>query len=111
VEDEDMIIKRVDDFDSGNRKSGVLTNENSSQSASKKAPKANPYVKTVRVLQQVERVVALRKKKCVFIYAWNKLQKEVIDYWKDRTTKVPANKLQISEDQRLPLMAYAIIQS
>jgi hypothetical protein len=45
------------------------------------------------------------------MYAWKKIQKEVYDYWKERSTQLPQHKLLVSEDQRLPLMAYAIIQS
>ena len=45
------------------------------------------------------------------MYAWKKIQKEVFDYWEDKETKLPQHKLIVSEDQRLPIMAYAIIKS
>jgi hypothetical protein len=56
-------------------------------------------------------VTSLKKKRTIFIYAWKKIQKEVHDYWKDKSTQLPQYKLAVSEDQRLPLMAYAIINS
>ena len=39
------------------------------------------------------------------------MQKEVIDFWNDKNTKIPESKLALSEDQRLCLMAYVIVQS
>ena len=48
-----------------------------------------PYAKTIKVLQQIEKVISMRKKRTIFMYAWKKLQKEVYDYWGDKSTQVP----------------------
>jgi hypothetical protein len=95
-----------------------MKTENSSSSPKQKgtssdsqSKKVKPYLKTITVLQQVERVIPLRKKKEIFIYSWKKLQKEVLDYWMDKNTKIPEHKLALCEDQRLCLMAYALVQS
>lgn len=59
----------------------------------------------------MDKVTSLKKKRAIFIYAWKKLQKEVNDYWADKDTKVPKNKLILCEDHRLCLMTYVVVQS
>lgn len=44
------------------------------------------------------------------MYVWQKLQKEVYDYWKDKNL-VKREKQILYEDSRLCLMAYVIVQA
>ena len=60
---------------------------NNPESPEKEQPK--PYLKTITILQQIDKVTSLRKKRTIFMYSWKKIQKEVYDYWKDRSTQLP----------------------
>ena len=47
------------------------------------------------------------KKRDTMHYVWNKIQEEVNNFWQDKSIVV--DKLQINEDNRLPIMSYVII--
>lgn len=73
--------------------------------------KHRPYFKSVRVLSiiQKEKIRILTTKKDIMNYVWNKLQKEIRQYWFDK--EIENEKLYINEDNRLSIINYIIIQS
>ncbi|CDW84598.1 UNKNOWN [Stylonychia lemnae] len=70
-----------------------------------------PYEKTIKLMNEFEKINSLIKKKMILKYSWNKLQKEVFEYWKERNKNISKEKLLINEDTRLCLVSYIIIQS
>ena len=81
--------------------SGKTTDEN----------KILPYAKSIKILREMTTITSLTKKKMLFNYVWNKIQKEVFTYWKGKEDIVKPQKLKMYEDTRLCVMAYVIVMS
>ena len=73
--------------------------------------KVLPYQKSIKLLKEVRTITSLTKKKQLFNYVWNKIQQEVIDFWKGKPDIVHPRKLKMYEDTRLCVMAFIIIMS
>lgn len=80
-------------------------------SCSKLSTKNLPYSKCIELMKEMEKVNALKKRKWLIKYIWEKMQQEVYDYWKQYPGTVSIDKMQIFEDQRLCLVSYLIVKS
>lgn len=67
-----------------------------------------PYASTVKVLKSVSQANSLPSFKALLKYAWSKIGQEAKRYWKD---ELPPDKLIVSEDVRLMVIAYVLVQA
>lgn len=67
-----------------------------------------PYTSTVKVIKSVDQAKTLPSFKALIKYAWNKIGLEASRYWQD---EMSAEKLVVSEDARLMIVAYVLAQA
>lgn len=78
----------------------------------------NNYVEMEQVFQQSINLLSLLTKQNdlknlvqLLKLSWSNIQREVNSYWKDKEVKLTEQKLVLSEDARLAIMAYLVIKS
>lgn len=67
-----------------------------------------PYASTLKVIKSIKNVPSLYKFKELIKYAWSKVTKEAERYWAD---SLPADKLVVSEDAKLMIVTYLLVQA
>jgi hypothetical protein len=67
-----------------------------------------PYASTLKVIKSIKNVPSLFNFKELIKYAWSKVGKEAERYWQG---EIPADKLVVSEDAKLMIISYLLVQS
>jgi len=68
-----------------------------------------PYEKSIEVLATTAKLKSFEQKKKCYMYARRKSQKEIWEFWEKR--EYPEERLVLSEDMRLGIVAFQIIKS
>ena len=70
-----------------------------------------PFAQTVKLLSLLAEENSIHNYLMLIKLAWANIQREVNKYWGKQTIKLAQEKLFLSEDSRLTLMAYLIVQT